>query len=109
MENATFHKEVLCKPWVVSERQQWRAKEKAAGLDREREAKKERKRRKKDLAVKLKRGPHKDHEHRRGAEREQVRHTARRMSKPNPSTLSGLTKEINQNSPILGNMDSSGL
>ncbi|KAI4278268.1 MAG: hypothetical protein LQ337_001149 [Flavoplaca oasis] len=109
VENATFHKEVLCKPWVVSERQQWRAKEKAAGLDREREAKKERKRRKKDLAVKLKRGPHKDHEHRRGAEREQVRHTARRMSKPNPSTLSGLTKEINQNSPILGNMDSSGL
>ena len=94
---------------MVSERQQWRAREKAAGLHREREAKKERKQRKKGSAEKLKRGPHKDHEHCRGAERKRVQQKVSRVSKPNPSTLSGVPKERKPNSQILGCIESSGL
>ena len=51
-ENAAFYKNVMCKPWVVTERDQRRAKKKAAGIEQEREAKKWRKQRRKGLEVK---------------------------------------------------------
>ncbi|KAL8659899.1 MAG: hypothetical protein Q9226_000193 [Calogaya cf. arnoldii] len=82
VENATFHQEVLCKPWVVSERDQWRAKNKAAGLDKERKAKKERKRRRKASTEKRECGDQKDDERTRLAERKREPYTSGRMSKP---------------------------
>ncbi|KAL8915113.1 MAG: hypothetical protein Q9171_000416 [Xanthocarpia ochracea] len=51
-ENAAFYKNVMGKPWVVTERDQRRAKNQAAGLEQEREAKKERKQRRKGLKEK---------------------------------------------------------
>lgn len=51
-ENATFHNEILSTPWVVSERKQQEARIEAEGLKREREARRDRKRRKKALEEK---------------------------------------------------------
>ncbi|KAL8738637.1 MAG: hypothetical protein Q9181_000583 [Wetmoreana brouardii] len=47
-ENAIFYRDILGKPWVVSEREQQQAKREAEGVKREREARKERKRRRKE-------------------------------------------------------------
>ncbi|KAL9605886.1 MAG: hypothetical protein Q9179_000950 [Wetmoreana sp. 5 TL-2023] len=47
-ENAIFYRDVLSKPWVVSEREQQQAKREAEGVEQEREARKERKRRRKE-------------------------------------------------------------
>ncbi|KAL9075871.1 MAG: hypothetical protein Q9161_001264 [Pseudevernia consocians] len=45
-ENTAFRKEILSRPWVVSEEDEKRARRKAEGLDREKRAREERKRRK---------------------------------------------------------------
>ncbi|KAF6230357.1 hypothetical protein HO133_004699 [Letharia lupina] len=45
-ENTAFRKEILSQPWVVSEEEEKRARRKAEGLDREKQARKERKKRK---------------------------------------------------------------
>ncbi|KAL8768362.1 MAG: hypothetical protein Q9209_005396 [Squamulea sp. 1 TL-2023] len=75
-ENATFHKNILCKPWVVSENHQRRAKRKAEGVEEEREVRQHRRRRRKELAE------DREHEARRlGAERNRESHKTRRVSK----------------------------
>ncbi|KAI4239337.1 MAG: hypothetical protein L6R40_005552 [Gallowayella cf. fulva] len=43
-ENAAFHRDILTRPWIVSDHEQRSAKKKAAGLNRERKAKEERRR-----------------------------------------------------------------
>ncbi|KAI4233511.1 MAG: hypothetical protein LQ349_004365 [Xanthoria aureola] len=60
-ENSAFYQEVLCKPWVVDDRAQLRAKKRAAGLDKQREAKKGLKRRKRESAEKREKGFGTDH------------------------------------------------
>ena len=44
-ENTAFQKEILDKPWVVSEEEEKRARRNAEGLDREKRVREERKRR----------------------------------------------------------------
>ncbi|KAL8945227.1 MAG: hypothetical protein Q9211_000237 [Gyalolechia sp. 1 TL-2023] len=51
-ENATFYRDTLSRPWVVSQGKQQRARIEAEGLVREREARTARKRRKKELEEK---------------------------------------------------------
>ncbi|KAL9005537.1 MAG: hypothetical protein Q9188_001698 [Gyalolechia gomerana] len=51
-ENAAFYRDILSRPWIVSERKQQRAKVEAEGLAREWEARRNRKRRKKELEEK---------------------------------------------------------
>ncbi|KAL8788099.1 MAG: hypothetical protein Q9213_001857 [Squamulea squamosa] len=79
-ENATFHKNILYKPWVVSENHQRRAKRKAEGVEQEREVKKRRRRRRKELAEDREHEVHQD-QARRGAVRKSESHRIRRISK----------------------------
>ncbi|KAL8730297.1 MAG: hypothetical protein Q9166_004180 [cf. Caloplaca sp. 2 TL-2023] len=85
---ATFHRDILGKPWTVNEREQQRAKRKATGLDREREAKKERRRRRKEIDEQRgrKRQREQDSSRRdqsdRDAERKREAHRTVRTSKP---------------------------
>lgn len=101
-ENATFYQEVLCKPWVVNDRAQLRAKKKAAGLDKEREAKKERKRRKRESTEKREGGFPKDQERSRFTERQREPHKSGCMSKPRPIEATRSYKEKKAKHPDTG-------
>ncbi|KAL8920109.1 MAG: hypothetical protein Q9208_006462 [Pyrenodesmia sp. 3 TL-2023] len=62
VENATFYKDILNKPWIVSERKQQEARIEAEGVKREREARRDRKRRKKAFEEKEERKARREQE-----------------------------------------------
>ncbi|KAL8702169.1 MAG: hypothetical protein Q9224_000131 [Gallowayella concinna] len=67
VDNATFHTDVLSRPWVVSDHEQRLAKDKAAGVDRKRKAKEERRRKTKEAEDRC--GRRRQEEQDRGHER----------------------------------------
>ncbi|CAF9912421.1 hypothetical protein IMSHALPRED_000311 [Imshaugia aleurites] len=68
-ENTVFRKEILGKPWVVSEEDEERARRKAEGSDREKRAREERRKRKRREEDERKRAAAVEEERRRGRKR----------------------------------------
>lgn len=111
-ENSTFYKDILSKPWVVSERRQQQARIEAEGVKREREARKERKRKKKAPEEKQERNGREKKS--RGGERKREEHRAKDASQTQgfvkTARLNGATglKQIFRRAAT-GNFDALGL
>lgn len=118
-ENAAFYQNILSKPWVVSKHKQQQAKIEAEGLAREREARIERKQRKKELNEtrerKAKRTQERSREksHRDTMEKEEVDRAQHNPRKKEKVKTSRQQREIEAKQParpiVSGNFDALGL